>query len=790
MPPAAGRAPALLAAAALFITPLLLAAPLLLRGVPVFGHDNGMLWLPICHYTGTSLADGRLPLWCPHYYGGFPYFAGYQTALLYPPTWLCALLPAAAAVTTLTIGHLALAEAAAYLCARRFGAPRAGAVVAGLAYGLGGFAVGHAFGGHLPILQGMAWVPALLAASDRLRERPGPGRAAAAAACVALLVLAGSAQVALYGLLLEAAVAAAALARRSPGRARAAGAEALALACGIALAAPQILPTAALTRESARAASLSGAWVAEHTLHPGNLALLVAPDARGAPLHPFGPDFDTRKARAFPDSLGRTGYWWEQVGHVGMVPIFLAAAALARRPDRRTAALAAAGAVALAGAVAIGPLVEAGGAVGGWLAAPFTAAGRIRAPVRLLLVVGLATALLAGEGARRLLSVTPDEARFLGIRAALGTGGFLAATLGVAQLAEPGGLRAGALAAGLLPGAASVGLASVGLARGALGAAAAGAVLVAGAVLDFAPPALRTLVGFPKPDSDTLLRGPGSLPGVLRESGGPARVSQFSEYPVFNSGLVSGLEKVEGFDPMVSARFLRVVDRILAEPPSDTRILLYPGQVFERCGEPAAARWLDLLNVRYLLSDFPPPWKAEPPGLRTLTEPGRLPALFERPTALPRAWLAGGVRFVPPGEIHEAVENPALDPRGVALLEDEYPPNTFSDLPGRPGPAGEVIVLPSDRPERLVLEVRADRPAMAVLSVPWSPDWTAAIGPVEVPIFRTYGFLMAVPVYEKSCRIEFRYSPDGLGLGLALASMAGAALVLWSAVARGRGSPA
>src|SRR5262245_2290973 len=52
------------------------------------GADLSLQFVAWRDFGFSQLRQGHLPLWNPHVYGGAPYFAGFQAALLYPPNWL------------------------------------------------------------------------------------------------------------------------------------------------------------------------------------------------------------------------------------------------------------------------------------------------------------------------------------------------------------------------------------------------------------------------------------------------------------------------------------------------------------------------------------------------------------------------------------------------------------------------------------------------------------------------------------------------------------------------------
>src|SRR6476646_1855041 len=62
------------------------------------GTDVALQFIAWRDFGFTQLAHGNLPLWNPHIFGGTPYFAGFQSALLYPPNWLHLVMPLGRAI--------------------------------------------------------------------------------------------------------------------------------------------------------------------------------------------------------------------------------------------------------------------------------------------------------------------------------------------------------------------------------------------------------------------------------------------------------------------------------------------------------------------------------------------------------------------------------------------------------------------------------------------------------------------------------------------------------------------
>ena len=115
--------------------------------------------------------------------------------LLYPTTWLGAVLAPWTLYTLYAIGHLALAGAGMTRLARASGLRRTESLVAGAAFLLSGPFVSLVNLWHH--LAGAAWLPWVVLAVHRLVRRPRPGAAIRLGVCLALQVLAGSADMVL-----------------------------------------------------------------------------------------------------------------------------------------------------------------------------------------------------------------------------------------------------------------------------------------------------------------------------------------------------------------------------------------------------------------------------------------------------------------------------------------------------------------------------------------------------------------------------------------------------------------
>ncbi len=218
-------------------------------------YDFFSYYRPNAEYAFTRLGDGELPLWNPNQGLGGPFLATLQTGVLYPPNWLHVLLPPQPTFVWLAFAHIALAAALAGALARNLGAGSVGSVAAGLLYATSLQLWSSVW--TPPTLYTAALAPGVLLAVERAVAQPGAGRAAALATVLGLQILVGW-PYAVVMTALAATITGSASLLRALIRTRRVPLAAFAtivlgaLAGGL-IAAPQLLPSVELMRQSARA---------------------------------------------------------------------------------------------------------------------------------------------------------------------------------------------------------------------------------------------------------------------------------------------------------------------------------------------------------------------------------------------------------------------------------------------------------------------------------------------------------------------------------------------------------
>src|SRR6266542_6625756 len=153
--------PDLSAHAVLLAATAVLFLPALTGGAMRWQDDTKYFYFPLLSDVAAALKHGRLPLWEPGIFGGYPLFADGESGMLYPPRLiLLRLLDPAAALIALRFVRFYGAGAFTYAFLRVTGAARTGSAVGGLVFMLSGFLVGQVV--HENLDSGMIWLPLAL----------------------------------------------------------------------------------------------------------------------------------------------------------------------------------------------------------------------------------------------------------------------------------------------------------------------------------------------------------------------------------------------------------------------------------------------------------------------------------------------------------------------------------------------------------------------------------------------------------------------------------------------------
>jgi O-antigen/teichoic acid export membrane protein len=751
------------------------------------------------NFAKETLAQGDLPLWNPYIFGGMPFLAAGQNAVLYPLGFLFHLLPPVWAYGWFTALHFLLAGFLMYLFLRLIGASQMGGLVAAFSFAFSSFMVVSVI---WPMVLGtVIWLPLLLILAELIIRNGEQGVASrspttlllalAGGVVIGVLLLGGHLEYAFYVLfsVLFYAVARLLVYLRQGGSlsglltmVAALGAMAV---LGFGLAGAQLLPFLELARENFRSGLVTYQDVVSYALPKKQFLGFLMPDFFGNPTHHTYFDFLDWQTKAVTGTTDLSGHprpypFWgiknyvEAAAYVGVLPLLLGLVALVFRRDRYTWTFFAYAAFSLL--LAFGtPLYRLFWALPGF--------EQLHTPFRWLFPCTFSLAVLAGLG---VTTLTESGHRFRHGSIVLGAGALLGGLLLIALAAarwlyEPALTLAEHLLSSSQTLAAAFSSPQMLYSYQFRNLLVLGLLLLSGGlVLALGPRTRRgklALVAIVVADlfffgydynaaaSPRLLEFTPPAVRFLQEDQEPFRVVSFGWEDALppNTAMLKGIQDARGYDSIIPKQYVAFWG-LMEEPQG----LLYNRIHKLVRQESLTSPFLDLLNVKYVLSTQP----LALPGLREVYR-GEV-EIYRNEDYLPRAFVLSDA--IPAASREEALKlmrRASFDPKRTVVLETGEPLPASSSAGGLT-PARII----SYRANEVVVGVDSLEAGYLVLTDNYFPGWRAAVDGQETRLYRADATFRAVRLPPGPHKVVFRYSPDSFKMGLMASFIAAIGLVV------------
>jgi membrane protein YfhO len=710
-------------------------------------------------FAATSLAQGTFPFWNPYVFGGVPFFADIQTAVLYPFNLVQVFFTDAKSLSAylvelIVLLHYFLAALFTYRFLKLCRLKTEAALLGGVTFAFSGFMVTHVI--HTNFISVFVWLPLILELFERALSSRKIRFVLLCALVLALSTLGGYPQYSLYinyVLVLYWLIFELIRYREQSHFPVAAASWRLALLVficlvGVGLNASGYLSAAELAQYTPRSTMTYQASI-EHSIAPWQLVKLICPGFFGTQY----PGSNTYWA-------GGYSAFWETCLFVGVLPIILAVWGVARGWKSRH--------VAFATALAFFSLWLALGGYGLLYKLFFHFApgfNRFRIPGRFSAFASFALALLAAHGWSLMMESEPNGRDRSSSKGLLYIAGIALAVVVI-----------------------SLACLKMGLLQGLIGGRVSREV-----ILDTGRRACYLSLAWIIA-ACVLISVAGKFKGRLSGSwlGLAAIVFVFVELYVFGTPFLKGPVSPDRLYPRnemvrklqregeqelfrINARDLKHTGIMLLRRNQGSvhRLFLIEGynplQLKRRLGDVETERRFDLFNVKY----------------RIKTDLERQTAGFAlHPGYLPRAFMMHRWRIIEDdAAILATINSPEFDHRREVVLEQ----SPGIDMPLETGQIESKVEIINYSPNEVLLSVQTDRDGIVVLSEWHYPAWKAWLDGEEVPVLRADYALRAVAVTQGVHKIRFAYSSKMFNLGLLISALtiltAGAVAV----VARKRG---
>ncbi len=167
--------------------------------------------------------------------------------------------------------------------------------------------------------------------------------------------------------------------------------------------------------------------------------------------------------------------------------------------------------------------------------------------------------------------------------------------------------------------------------------------------------------------------------------------------------------------------------------------------------------------------------------------------IYENPAALPRAFVVH--EWLVAGDTAAAVEmmrDPAFDPARAAVVTGDVPfaAVVTGDVPfaATAAPGRGTAEITSYEPERVVVSVATDAPALLVLTDAHYPGWQVTLGGELQPLWQVDGMFRGVFLPVGEHEVVFQYQSRGIRVGAALSAVGliGCLIVALASIGRRR----
>ncbi|HEY8484890.1 MAG TPA: YfhO family protein [Longimicrobiales bacterium] len=752
---------------------LLFFLPAFLPGRHVFGTDYLIGSYPFHVFISERFAEGALPKWVPHVYGGLPLFSNPGTTF-YPFRFLAdLLLPVSLLFPAIYVIQFGLAGLGMNLLARELGVRSWIAFLAGLVYQFTGLTMSYVYAGHDGRIIVATLAPLFLFFLHRGIRTGHLAPFVGAAATIAFSLLSFQIQSNYYLLLAGLAWGIFALVhfrliRQPAALARRVAMGVGAVAFGFAVASVNFLPFQGYVAESPRAGERGYEYATSWSMPPAEITGLAVPEHAGILQYYHGENpikLHTEYVGALVLALFLLGlvysrknrYWW----------FFLVLGIITLT-------------ISFGGHTPIYRLY--------YELLPGTK--KFRAPSISLFLLSLSLVAMAALTLERLAALRQERAegaRTAGHRASTAPdplspaswllGGFVLASVLVIGIASASSAPAPELKAHFIGGATRFAIFAV-MTAGVLW------LWLRDRVPTLAAAGLLTLVSladlwvidqkfFETVESPEVMFAPDDVVQFLQAQPQPARtwVLPFPPGAVYrgtpgNYLMLFDLEQAGGEHGNMLRTYAEYVG-------AGTRTYIDWHNFLQ---DP---RFLHAANIRYIVSGVP----LDAPFFKEVHRGSAF--VYENTNALPRAYLVPeAIPTDKPDGALEIMRGDAFDPSRMAVVNGRVEPLPDTPLEG----SAEIV---EHTPDRVVVRTRANRPALLVLADNYYEGWKATVDGQEVPVLRTNHTFRGVVVGEGEHTIRFEFQPSSLYTGLRI-YLAGLALlagytVFW--LVRGRRTP-
>jgi hypothetical protein len=252
---------------------------------------------------------------------------------------------------------------------------------------------------------------------------------------------------------------------------------------------------------------------------------------------------------------------------------------------------------------------------------------------------------------------------------------------------------------------------------------------------------------------------------MLRSEAPLGRVLALDNALWANTAMTQGIEVTGGMDDMLAGDQQRMLKRGMSGIA-----LAHDRHVVQDWGR----RLMDLMSVRYVVAARPVVERRAELPLR-MTD-GAL-RVYENRAALPRVYVAYSAVSASRKNAEDLVFKRDFDPHRAVVIEGDAP--GLSSRPQRPIQPASIKLR---EPDRVQIQAQLDAPGVLVLTDAYDPGWQVHVDGRPAPLLRANAMFRGVALPAGPHLVEYAYRPAPVVWGAAI-SLCGLAILLLGALA-------
>ncbi|MHC9539454.1 MAG: YfhO family protein [Vulcanimicrobiota bacterium] len=249
----------------------------------------------------------------------------------------------------------------------------------------------------------------------------------------------------------------------------------------------------------------------------------------------------------------------------------------------------------------------------------------------------------------------------------------------------------------------------------------------------------------------------------------PFRVLNLTGSRLNNLFSIFGIDTVQGSLSMYPRYYQRLMNEV--ESGFQKKYAVIFGNSIELSDY--RSQIFDMLDVRYVI--FPSDTVRDP-GMKKVYQGDVV--IYERESALPRAWLVKNIAVAHDEETMKLIASSSFSPGNQAFVTEypSYSPDTT------PVPEADKAEIASYHPDEIVIDAQCREKSLLVIADVCHSGWKAFVDGQPARICRTNYALRGVALGKGIHRVELRFQPDSFRIGLTVTVFFSAAFMLLTCV--------